>query len=101
MVERLRACFSDRRIAVVASLAGLSLFVLAMLAARMLYTGTRGHGWLAWNLFLAWIPFLLALLLYERARAGVSWRGAGPRRLARVPRFPQPPVPGPPLTSKP
>src|SRR4051812_49831901 len=93
MVERLRACFSDRRIAVVASLAGLSLFVLAMLAARMLYTGTRGHGWLAWNLFLAWIPFLLALLLYERARAGVSWRGVAALRLARVPFFPHAPAP--------
>src|SRR4051812_50104443 len=97
MVERLRACFSDRRIAVVASLAGLSLFVLAMLAARMLYTGTRGHGWLAWNLFLAWIPFLLALLLYERARAGVSWRGVGAARRALGPVFPHPPPPGPPL----
>src|SRR4051794_41766786 len=94
MVERLRACFSDRRIAVVASLAGLSLFVLAMLAARMLYTGTRGHGWLAWNLFLAWIPFLLALLLYERARAGVSWRGAGPPGPAPRRVFPPPAGPG-------
>src|SRR4051794_41861609 len=97
MVERLRACFSDRRIAVVASLAGLSLFVLAMLAARMLYTGTRGHGWLAWNLFLAWIPFLLALLLYERARAGVSWRGRAPPGGRLLPLFPAPPDPGPPL----
>ena len=70
MVERLRASFSDRRIAVIASLALLTLFTLAMLAARMAYTGTRGHSWLAWNLFLAWIPFALALLLYERARAG-------------------------------
>src|SRR4051812_49808080 len=91
MVERLRACFSDRRIAVVASLAGLSLFVLAMLAARMLYTGTRGHGWLAWNLFLAWIPFLLALLLYERARAGVSWRELVRLGQPSLAVFPEPP----------
>src|SRR4051812_49739668 len=97
MVERLRACFSDRRIAVVASLAGLSLFVLAMLAARMLYTGTRGHGWLAWNLFLAWIPFLLALLLYERARAGVSWRALAPLARLRFPLFPHAPLLLPPL----
>src|SRR4051794_41885815 len=97
MVERLRTCFSDRRIAVVASLAGLSLFVLAMLAARMLYTGTRGHGWLAWNLFLAWIPFLLALLLYERARAGVSWRGGGPPGGVLLPFFPHAPHPVAPL----
>src|SRR3954452_20039430 len=93
MVERLRTCFSDRRIAVVASLAGLSLFVLAMLAARMLYTGGSGHRWLAWNLFLAWIPFLLALLLYERARVGASWRAMHPLGPPRPPVFPQTPDP--------
>jgi uncharacterized membrane protein len=74
MFARLRSSSSDRRLAVVASLAGLSLFVLAMLAVRMLYTGTRVQGGLAWNLFLAWIPFVLALVLYERSRAGASWR---------------------------
>src|SRR3954449_9240989 len=91
MVERLRACSSDRRIAVVASLAGLSLFVLAMLAARMLYTGGSGHRWLAWNLFLAWIPFLLALLLYERARVGASWRVLPPLGLLWLAFFPNAP----------
>lgn len=70
MALRLRGSFSDRRLAVVAALALLTLFTLAMLAARMAYTGTNGHGSLAWNLFLAWIPFALALVLYERARAG-------------------------------
>src|SRR3954467_13505668 len=91
MVERLRACCSDRRIAVVGSLAGLSLFVLAMLAMRMLYTGTSGHRWLAWNLFLAWIPFLLSLLLYERARAGASWRVLAPLGLLWLAFFPNAP----------
>ena len=74
MALRLRGSFSDRRLAVVAALALLTLFTLAMLAARMAYTGTHGHSWLAWNLFLAWIPFALALLLYERARAGAPLR---------------------------
>ena len=91
MAQRLRASFSDRRIAVVASLAGLSLFVLGMLAVRMLYTGTSVHGWLAWNLFLAWIPFLLALLLYERARAGASWRVLVPLGLLWLAFFPNAP----------
>jgi uncharacterized membrane protein len=75
----------------VASLAGLSLFVLGMLAVRMLYTGTRVHGWLAWNLFLAWIPFLLALLLYQRARAGASWRVLAPLGLLWLAFFPNAP----------
>ena len=61
----------------IGSLALLSLFTLAMLAARMAYTGTRGHGWLAWNLFLAWRPFALSLLVYARLRElaplGVLW----------------------------
>lgn len=91
MVAQLRASFSDRRIAVVASLAGLSLFVVAMLAARVLYTGTHVHGWLAWNLFLAWIPFLLALLLYERSRAGASWRVLAPLGLLWLAFFPNAP----------
>ena len=71
MVARLRHSFSDRRIAVVASLAILSLFV-AMIAFRILYTQTSEHSAIAWNLLLAWIPFALALIVYERARAGVS-----------------------------
>ena len=75
----------------VASLAGLSLFVVGMLAVRMLYTGTSVHGWLAWNLFLAWIPFLLALLLYERARAGASWRVLAPLGLLWLAFFPNAP----------
>jgi hypothetical protein len=50
---RLRESFSDRRIAVVVSLGLMTLFTVAMLAGRMAYTGSRGHGWLIWNLFLA------------------------------------------------
>jgi uncharacterized membrane protein len=78
MVGRLRTSFSDRRIAVVASLGLLSMFVIGMLALRVLYTGTLEHKWLVWNLFLAWIPFGLALLLYERSRAGASARVLAP-----------------------
>jgi uncharacterized membrane protein len=91
MVDRLRAVFSDRRIAVVGSLALLTFFTLAMLAARMAYTGTRGHGWLAWNLLLAWIPFGLSLLLYARARAGASWRLLAPLGLLWLVFFPNAP----------
>ena len=78
MVAQVRASFSDRRIAVIASLGLLTLFTLAMLGARMAYTGTGGHGWLAWNLVLAWIPFGVSLVLYARARAGASLRVLAP-----------------------
>jgi uncharacterized membrane protein len=67
MLDRVRRSFSDRRIAVVGSLAVLTLFVLAMLAFRVAYTKTGGHAGIAWNLVLAWVPFLLALVIYARA----------------------------------
>jgi uncharacterized membrane protein len=72
VITRLRQSFSDRRIAVVASLAMLSLFVVAMIGFRVLYTQTPEHLAIAWNLLLAWIPFALALVAYERSRAGVA-----------------------------
>jgi uncharacterized membrane protein len=72
MSAGLRRSFSDRRIAVVASLAILSLFALAMIVVRILYTQSPEHSGIAWNLLLAWIPFALALLVYERVRAGVT-----------------------------
>lgn len=71
MLASLRASFSDRRIAVVASLAVLSLFAVAMIVFRIVYTQTWEHAAIAWNLLLAWIPFALALLVYDRARSGV------------------------------
>jgi uncharacterized membrane protein len=67
VVTRLRHSFSNRRLAVVASLAILSLFVVAMIAFRIFYTRTPEQSAIAWNLLLAWIPFLLALIVYERA----------------------------------
>jgi uncharacterized membrane protein len=74
MIARLRSSFSDRRIAIVASLALLTLFALAMLAARIAYTGSRGHSGVSWNLLLAWIPFALSLVIYARAKAGAPLR---------------------------
>jgi len=81
MLERLRSSFSDRRIAVIGSLAVLSLFTLAMIAFRVAYTRSGDHAGIAWNLVLAWVPFVLALVIYARAPAsrtqvsalGVLW----------------------------
>ena len=71
MVVRLRRSFSHRRVAVVASLAILSLFVVAMIVFRIFYTRTPEHIAIAWNLLLAWIPFALALIVYDRSRSDV------------------------------
>ena len=54
----------------VGSLAVLSLFVLGMIVVRVLYTGSFDHTAIAWNLCLAWIPFVLALCVSGLATAG-------------------------------
>jgi uncharacterized membrane protein len=62
---------SARRRAVYAALVLLSLFSAALIGVRYLYSSEPLFGWLIWNLFLAWIPFGLAILIYDRHRAGV------------------------------
>jgi uncharacterized membrane protein len=66
MVTRLRTSFSDRRLAVLAGLGALSAIVVGLVVFRVAYTGTLDNSGLVWNLFLAWIPLGLALLLYDR-----------------------------------
>jgi uncharacterized membrane protein len=61
---------SRRRLAVLVGLLALSGFVVALLAARVVYTGSFAYGNLVWNLFLAWIPFTLAIAVYDGARRG-------------------------------
>jgi uncharacterized membrane protein len=72
MLVRLRRSFSDRRIAIVASLGGLSMVVIAMIAFQTTYAGKPENLAIAWNLFLAWIPFVLALVIYDRGRSHAS-----------------------------
>jgi uncharacterized membrane protein len=45
------------------TLAAATVMCVALVASRFLYTGSRGYFFLIWNLFLAWVPFLLALLV--------------------------------------
>jgi uncharacterized membrane protein len=78
-------------VAVIGSLAVLSLFVVAMIVVRILYTRTPEHSGIAWNLVLAWIPFGLALIVYERARTGLltpAWAGVGVLWLLFLPNAP-------------
>lgn len=66
--------FSDRRIAALFSLVLASGMCLALLAVRVRYPFGDGYRFLAWNLFLAWIPFGLAIALIDsdrRRRRGV------------------------------
>jgi len=61
---------SSRRIAVVAAFALASFGCSALVAIRVIHTGVPNFTYLIWNLFLAWIPFVLAILLYDGHRRG-------------------------------
>jgi uncharacterized membrane protein len=47
------------------------LICILLVAARVAYSDTDRHAGLIWNLFLAWIPFMLAYFAHA-----VSWRRA-------------------------
>jgi uncharacterized membrane protein len=68
---------SRRRLLAVGALLLTSMFGVALVAFRMAYSGTGEYRNLLWNLVLAWVPFLIALAVYDRHRRGVS-----PGRLA-------------------
>jgi uncharacterized membrane protein len=52
---------------------------VALVTARIIWTGNVGYSFLIWNLFLAWLPMLLALLACEKYRSasGRDWRFIG------------------------
>jgi uncharacterized membrane protein len=62
---------SARRTAVVVSLALASVGCVGLVVVRNLYTGTDNFRYLAWNLLLAWVPFVLAVLFYDGQRRGM------------------------------
>lgn len=63
---------SRRRLAALATLVAASAFGAALVAFRFAWTGDVRYANLVWNLVLAWVPFVLALLVYDRARRGLA-----------------------------
>lgn len=59
---------SNRRVAAFFALVLASGLCLGLLVLRDMQTGAYGYRFLAWNLFLAWVPFMLALALYDSER---------------------------------
>jgi len=57
------------KIAIFGLLLGASLLSVLLVGARMAYSDSGRYGGLVWNLFLAWIPFVLAYLAYA-----LSWK---------------------------
>jgi len=63
----------------VLTLAFASGVCLTLVLARIVYTGDVRYAFLIWNLFLAWLPLVFALLSAEQYRtvSGWNWRFPG------------------------
>jgi uncharacterized membrane protein len=59
---------SRRRLGTVLGLFAASLFCIALVLVRNVHAGDVNFRNLIWNLFLAWIPFVLAIFVYDRWR---------------------------------
>ena len=71
MLNKLRNYFSQNRygVAVFVLLNIACMVCIGLVIARVGYSGNRRHLGLIWNLFLAWIPFMLAYFTHA-----VAWR---------------------------
>ena len=57
----------------VLALAFASVFCVVLVTARVLWTSNVHYSFLVWNLFLAWLPMVFALLCSERFHATRPW----------------------------
>jgi uncharacterized membrane protein len=65
-----RSGSSRRRLAALALLVVASGFSVSLVVLRLALSGAPHYGNLVWNLVLAWVPFVLALVAYDRHRRG-------------------------------
>lgn len=66
MYQRLLIYFSSNkyRLMMFTLLAGATVFSVAIWRVRAEFSGTERYAFLIWNLFLAWIPFLISYFTY-------------------------------------
>src|SRR4026209_1171246 len=84
-----------RQLAVLVSLAFATAVCLGLLALRVTYSHRLVYTYLAWNLFLAWLPMVCALAAYNagKRRSRLSWlvgAGCGPAWLLLLSNAPHP-----------
>ena len=66
----LKLLFKRETLAPVAAMSFASTVCVAAVLARILWTGQLRYGFLAWNLFLAWLPLVFAVLARNSYRDG-------------------------------
>jgi uncharacterized membrane protein len=64
--------FANERLVVLAALGVASALCLGLELVRERHFEATGFRFLVWNLILAWIPLLLALVVYDRYRRGTA-----------------------------
>lgn len=64
----LKLLFRRETIAPMAALTFASFVSVAIILARVLFTGNIRYAFLIWNLFLAWLPLVFAMLAREKYR---------------------------------
>jgi uncharacterized membrane protein len=62
--------YANERVAVLAALGIASVFCVLLEGFRELHYQGAGLRFMLWNLILAWVPLVLALLVYDRYRTG-------------------------------
>lgn len=74
-VAKLRSFIPDAAVLVLLALMLASASAVMLVLIRVVLTAQPKFGFLVWNLFLAWIPLLLAIVLHCRHEAGKkrSW----------------------------
>ena len=64
---RQRFAHNKYRLTIFGLLAGASIICVALVRFRATLTGSVHYAFLIWNLFLAWIPFIIAYVIYLTA----------------------------------
>jgi len=68
--------FQRQTLTPVLALAGVSAVAISLVGVRMVLTHSLHHGYLIWNLFLAWLPlfFCLAAVRVARTQPTARWK---------------------------